>query len=352
MVGTGGVFETTSRRVAGTERILSRGRATWDSACGSEQSQSRVRVRGRRSWSGASSGSASASASETHQLLYSTMEASMEKPTTERPRRGSRIADWVFVIVVLAGGTFLLDRFVPPRSFRVNLEDPRVNLRKMEEIVPTYALGILALLVPFTVFCVFEFGSLRRPKRFFGALNIFFLGLLESVGYTLILTNMLKLLIGRPRPYFKSVCESYTTPDGYLCTGKANLVNEARKSFPSGHSSTAFSCFLYLALYMAMRMRLTSPSTGFKSSKLLVASIPICIASFVAASRVLDNHHNYDDILAGTVLGSLIAIGVWTVRRQEIAQYTIVKPHESVDVLPMTELDEPASYNANANQLP
>ncbi len=253
-------------------------------------------------------------------------------------RRSRRVFDWLFVLIVLGGGTIALDRFLPPRIYRINLDDPRVQLPIVKEIVPTYALGLLALLLPAATFCVFEFALLRRPHRFFSAFGTFFLGLGEACGFTLIATNALKLVVGRPRPYFKELCQGYPDQTSATCIGSSGSdINDARKSFPSGHSSLAFACFVYLGLYMGMRMRITNPSTGFKSAKFLVLCIPVSIASFVAVSRVLDYHHNYDDIVAGSVLGAAFALAIWHARWNEVQHICSGgAPQSEEEILPIT----------------
>lgn len=233
-------------------------------------------------------------------------------------RKRIRFADWVFTIVFLAGGTLALEYFGVPRVIPIDLSAPEFSRDLDGEIVPSYALGLLALLLPGATFCVFEFALLRAPRRFFATLSAFFLGICESAGITLVLTNALKLIVGRPRPFFKKVCVSIADPATGICSGEARAVSDARKSFPSGHSSLAFAVFVYLALYMGARMHIAAPDTRFKSAKLTALSMPVFIASLVAVSRIIDNHHNYSDIIAGSALGAAIAVAIWYARMADI----------------------------------
>jgi len=80
--------------------------------------------------------------------------------------------------------------------------------------------------------------------------------------------SMIKVLAGRPRPDFFNRCfpdvniydsaavqskiDQVTKNFGNLICDNpdTHFVNEARKSFPSGHSSTAFSFFWFMSLYL------------------------------------------------------------------------------------------------------
>ncbi|KAK2901941.1 phospholipid phosphatase 1-like [Channa argus] len=127
------------------------------------------------------------------------------------------------------------------------------------------------------------------------------------------LTDIAKYSIGRLRPHFLAVCK----PDwdrincksgGYIvnfnCTGDKFLVDEARLSFYSGHSSFSMYCMLFLALYIQARLisewtRLLRPTIQF----FLVAT-----AVYVGLSRVSDYKHHWSDVLTGLLQGGLVAI--------------------------------------------
>lgn len=272
-----------------------------------------------------------------------------------KTRAARRVADWLVVVAVFAA-SIAMDRFISPRIYNIDLSDPRVRRPLLSEIVPTYALGIMALLLPAATFCVFEFGLLRRPRAFFAAFGAFFLGLGETSGFTLLFTGALKLAVGRPRPFFQTLCKAYEAGSLTKCIGDgsaetAKKIIDARKSFPSGHSSISFTCFVYLALYMALRLKVSQPGTSFKTLKYLALSIPVGIAAFVAVSRILDNHHNYDDVVAGSCLGTGVAVAVWLGRYKEIQLYSQdYSQSGSVDSLPMTSNDieaaGPAPYSS------
>ncbi|XP_055064871.2 phospholipid phosphatase 1 isoform X1 [Misgurnus anguillicaudatus] len=127
------------------------------------------------------------------------------------------------------------------------------------------------------------------------------------------LTDIAKYSIGRLRPHFLDVCKPDWTKinctggayiEDFVCTGDAALVNEARVSFYSGHSSFSMYCMLFLALYLQARMqaewaRLLRPTLQFF---LIAASI------YTGLSRVSDYKHHWSDVLIGLIQGAIVAI--------------------------------------------
>lgn len=137
------------------------------------------------------------------------------------------------------------------------------------------------------------------------------LGLTMSLLLNGIITNGIKLMVGRPRPDFYERC----FPDGKqafegitpLCTGDSDVIIEGRKSFPSGHSSWSFAGLLYLSLYLAGQLRIVSSSPPRSLPNFLLALCPCLLGLFIALSRYCDYWHHYQDIVWGSVIGAVIA---------------------------------------------
>ncbi|KAI3359736.1 hypothetical protein L3Q82_014101, partial [Scortum barcoo] len=130
------------------------------------------------------------------------------------------------------------------------------------------------------------------------------------------LTNMAKLSVGRLRPYFLSVCNiTYAsincTPGSYVhevvCKqSNQKMVEEARKSFFSGHASFAMYTMLYLAFYLQARLSWR----GARLLRPLIQFLLFMIAIYTGLSRISDYRHHPTDVLTGFIQGGLTAYWV------------------------------------------
>ncbi|XP_029997866.1 phosphatidic acid phosphatase type 2D isoform X2 [Sphaeramia orbicularis] len=130
------------------------------------------------------------------------------------------------------------------------------------------------------------------------------------------LTNMAKLSVGRLRPNFLSVCNiTYAsincTPGSYIAhptckQPNEKLVEEARKSFFSGHASFAMYTMLYLAFYLQARFSWR----GARLLRPLLQFLLVMIAIYTGLSRISDYRHHPTDVLTGFIQGGLTAYWV------------------------------------------
>ena len=138
-------------------------------------------------------------------------------------------------------------------------------LRK--EIVPIWAAALLAALVPIAVVLMMQV----RIRSFWDPNNAI-VGLFYSLITAAVFQVFVKWLIGGLRPHFLDVCKPdvsraagagqynnagfsqlYYTSD--ICTGDRDQIDDSLKSMPSGHTTAAFSGFVYLALYLNAKLK-------------------------------------------------------------------------------------------------
>ncbi|KAK6345527.1 hypothetical protein TWF718_007439 [Orbilia javanica] len=292
--------------------------------------------------------------------------------------------DWVLVIGFTVAAAFLGKIDGARRPF--NPYDPAYSFPYHDDTVTVPVLGFIAILGPavITMLC-----CLFAPRSALPALennpnapsslvwkhkllnwNRAWLafGLTDALAF--FISNCLKNVFGKPRPHMISVCQpdwdkvaeivknTRTGPQGVLAwnplvtseictTTDHEKLSEAFRSFPSGHSTMAFSglTFLSLFLYSTLVLTLRSTSTAklpytnaeakrsdennekgsseaHRASKLHPPSLPLisfvvviaafCLAMWIAATRYLDFKHAGIDIFSGSLLGFFSAIcGTW-----------------------------------------
>jgi len=194
------------------------------------------------------------------------------------------LIDWLVVVTLLiVSGLISLatpyDRYLP-------LNDPSVTYPVQADIIPDWLLIVLAVIVPMLVLFIFQL-CLRNRHDFHHAL----LSLAAAHALNLIVTAALKVIAGRYRPDY---------------IGRIGQ-NDARQSFPSGHASTSFAGLIFLCLYLFGKSKVYSEHSAVGLLKGLGSFSPFFVCTFIAISRTMDYHHNFDDILAGAVLGTAFA---------------------------------------------
>jgi diacylglycerol diphosphate phosphatase/phosphatidate phosphatase len=233
------------------------------------------------------------------------------KVKDETNKKLSYFVDWVFVLFLIVFSILVDPAPVFQKYISVGeLESGTYSYPLRPNSFPAYALLYACLLFPVVViFLCLKVFKKSTPIQLHHAL----LGLFMSLGFCNTLTCLLKLMIGRPRPDFLARCFDNVIPDpipwerpGYpACTGDPFVIAEGRRSFPSGHSSISFSSMWYLTLFLINYLD-TFDEDGHPW-KLFVACLPSCGALFVAGSRVSDYWHHPTDVLAGSLLGILVA---------------------------------------------
>ncbi|TNY18182.1 phosphatidic acid phosphatase type 2/haloperoxidase [Rhodotorula diobovata] len=142
------------------------------------------------------------------------------------------------------------------------------------------------------------------------------LGLLLSVSLTTVFTQVIKITVGRPRPDLIDRCQPvegaanravYGLATEAICTVRSGHVFEdGFRSFPSGHASFAWAGLLYLSMYLCGKMHIMDRrGHAFKA---WIAITPPIGATLIAVSRTMDYRHHATDVIAGSILGAVIAV--------------------------------------------
>ncbi|XP_023190864.1 phospholipid phosphatase 3-like isoform X1 [Xiphophorus maculatus] len=242
-----------------------------------------------------------------------------------RSRRKLLVAVDLFCLF-LAGLPFLVIETSAVQPYRRGFYCDDESIRypaKSGEIVSDTLLSATGILISILSIIIGEsfriFFLTKESKSFVG--NPYFAAFYKQIGVflfgcaiSLSFTNIAKVTLGRLRPHFIDVCKpdfstincslGYITE--YTCLGSESKVEEARKSFLSGHASFSMYTMLYLVFYLQSRLtwngaRLLRPLTQFAL---------IMISFYTGLTRVSDHKHHPADVLAGFFQGALVAVSI------------------------------------------
>ncbi|CAM9337670.1 unnamed protein product [Ascophyllum nodosum] len=174
------------------------------------------------------------------------------------------------------------------------------------ETVSSLELFLIYFGIPFVF--IFVRQSLMKCGRWKGSGSFMdaFLGLLFCFVLCFFVTDVIKVLVGRPRPNYFALHAliQYGGTDVY-----SSLEGTSIRSFPSGHSAKSMAGTLYVTLICwADLSRYPGAHKGWRRSLLAYLSVlPALIAVWVGITRVRDYWHFQDDVLAGWIVGAVSA---------------------------------------------
>ena len=231
---------------------------------------------------------------------------------------------WIDLLTMAAMGAIGLGVYkahpAPSRSFPVTFLDgevvyPEFAYPLRHEIVPIWLAALLGSLIPiFVILCM------QIRIRSFWDVNNAITGLLYSLIGAAVFQVFIKWLIGGLRPHFLAVCD----PDPALlqaggggfrnimfqrniCRGNVNQIDDSLESMPSGHTTAAFGGFLYLYFYLNAKLKVFSNHRP-AFWKLIATYAPLLGACLIGGALTIDEYHNWYDVFAGAVIGSIFAI--------------------------------------------
>jgi len=152
----------------------------------------------------------------------------------------------------------------------------------------------------------------------------------------------MKVATGRLRPNFFAYCDyagyraavnsgnySYyynntvvdAVGDLAKCTGPAFDVDDAQKSFPSGHAAISFGGLVY-TVYL-LRFVMMVKEGNWVSIRNVLAYSPLYLATWISVTRIQDGEHFTSDVVGGALIGIFVATIVWTTTKNYLAYYQV-----------------------------
>ena len=237
-----------------------------------------------------------------------------ESDAAQPPPAAWNLGDWACTVAIWTIGSWA-DKLPPfERELKPQLNDPHIAYHHTSADVqqyPTWLLWRVSLYLPLGMLSLLALAappqalSTRRMRL----LAELWLGLFSSVGLAFTVVCLVKSQVGRLRPDFLARC----VPVNGLCTGVPSVIEEGRRSFPSGHSALSFSGLFFLSLCVAARL-VQAPAHAGALWKLCLAALPWLLALHVALSRVADYWHHWEDVLVGSLLGHVAAYTAFRLR--------------------------------------
>jgi phosphatidate phosphatase len=257
----------------------------------------------------------------------------------------------ILIIFIIIDILLIISIFVPPGVFYLSFkpfkrgffcDDESISHPYKDDTVTIGTVIIIGLLLPIAGIMICEiiyFAQLRKKswkeaeiwpkylgnKKLPSIINNILIGFgnfFAGLAVTLAFTEMGKIMVGRLRPHFLDACQPdwslinctivqsngfiksrYVDDDNICRPTNEKKYWDSRKSFPSGHSSVAVYCMLFLALYIQFRIHWRK----LYFLKLVIQVGLLLLAVACVLSRISDYKHHWSDVLAGSIIGIIVA---------------------------------------------
>jgi len=269
---------------------------------------------------------------------YGSTETLPQPSSHNEPRKRHTIGSyvktyWLDYLTLAAMGALGLViytlRPLPNRKFPLSFSDgevvyPEYAYPMLKNIVPIWLAAFLAFIFGFASMVILQF-RIRSWLDFSAS----FLGLLYSLVTAAVFQVFLKWAIGGLRPHFYEVCkpntDGFNVGRGYkqlmvdrsVCTGDDKEINDSLESFPSGHSTAAFAGLVFMSLYLNAKLKIFAPMKAPYWMYVLFWA-PILGATLIAGSLTIDEFHNWYDVVAGAIIGTVMAFSAFRFVYQSI----------------------------------
>ncbi|MFC1476029.1 phosphatase PAP2 family protein [Candidatus Zixiibacteriota bacterium] len=171
------------------------------------------------------------------------------------------------------------------RWFRSQLRGRRARRARPSNFLDNDLGALLTPLAAFSAISVMDFSQ----REFSVDASLFMAGLATTKG----VTDLVKSLSGRPRPYMMGI-DPQRTPD-----------RDHFRSFFSGHTSAAFYSATFFNCRFRHYMRKNWTAEEYSWGRWLSPAISFGWASIVGYSRIQADKHYFTDVMAAVLVGAL-----------------------------------------------
>ncbi|KAL7752827.1 hypothetical protein RI367_001830 [Sorochytrium milnesiophthora] len=254
-----------------------------------------------------------------------------------------RVFTDIVILLVTAFAAAMVDR-IPPFQQLFYLDDEAIKYpMALMERVDSLMLIIYGMVIPLFVTLILSrwFGKTHKAVYFSA------MGLLYALTSMALVVHIIKVSVGRLRPDFLDRCKPTTidTSAYPVCTGDPKIINDGRKSFPSGHAATSWTGYSYIALYCIYLLEARFGDGHDRGNRDTVAAvtdkptvirpwIPIIkIIMFVppfmiGVTRLQDYRHHWQDVLVGSLIG-FVAARYWLSFYKPVLPFLYSKQRQS-----------------------